>query len=360
MHNWETFQVRDHLLIGGEVVRIRKIPLGPDEDIAFFDRSGQRIAVLGTTSQAHAINSPVYRVEVHPAGSTFPPNGLPIRRLYAANDDGGPGVGADSRLEFVPPSDGEYFVRVTDVRGQSGPEYAYHLSIRSPVPDFSITLDPENPNVPRGGSLPVTVSVDRRDGFNGWIDVRMEGLPSGFAATSVRIDPESNSGVLVLSAAGDAVTPGPYALERVHVAGRYLGPDGVVLERLTQPRFGGHQLTAASPPDLIVAVEPASVSVSPGETARFTVHVDRRNGFTGRVPVDVLNLPFGLRVLDVGLNGVLVTEDSNSRSFTVQCDPWGPPGRWAFTAAGRIEAKGERHASPLVEIEVVPPSTAAR
>ena len=41
---------------------------------------------------------------------------------------------------------------------------------------------------------------------------------------------------------------------------------------------------------------------------RLTVKVERRNGFKGRIPLDVQGLPHGVRVLDVGLNGILVTQ----------------------------------------------------
>jgi hypothetical protein len=68
----------------------------------------------------------------------------------------------------------------------------------------------------------------------------------------------------------------------------------------------------------------------------------------------VLNLPLGLRVLDVGLNGVLINEQETSREFVVVCDPWAPAGDQTIYAAARIEARGnERHASPPVTIRVV-------
>ena len=38
------------------------------------------------------------------------------------------------------------------------------------------------------------------------------------------------------------------------------------------------------------------------------MNVERRNGFTGRIPLEVRGLPHGVRVLDIGLNGILITE----------------------------------------------------
>ena len=39
----------------------------------------------------------MYKVELHPPGTTFPPNGLPVFPLTYRNDDGGPGYGKDCR-----------------------------------------------------------------------------------------------------------------------------------------------------------------------------------------------------------------------------------------------------------------------
>jgi len=125
-----------------------------------------------------------------------------------------------------------------------------------------------------------------------------------------------------------------------------------LVERPTTPGFGMHQASITSPPDLAVSVDPLMTAISPGQELKFTVTIERRNAFSGRVPVDVLNLPHGLRVLDVGLNGVLINENETSRSFVVACDPWAEPGPLLFYAAPKVEAKNERHASPPIRLEV--------
>ena len=45
------------------------------------------------------------------------------------------------------------------------------------------------------------------------------------------------------------------------------------------------------------------------------------------MPVEVRNLPPHVRVLDVGLNGVLITEDESRRSFTMEALPARRTGR---------------------------------
>jgi hypothetical protein len=202
----------------------------------------------------------------------------------------------------------------------------------------------------------VTVNVDRLEGFNGPVDVRIEGLPPGLSATATRIGPDMFSAMLTIThsdappAVDAAKSPAPDMLGMRVIATATI--DGKTVERTTAPGFGSHQLTITSPPDLVVTVEPSHAEIVPGQELRFTATIERRNAFQGRVPVDVLNLPHGLRVLDVGLNGVLINENETSRSFVVACDPWAPAGPLTFYAAARVEAKNERHAAPGIRLDV--------
>jgi hypothetical protein len=360
LQNWDDFTVNDLLLLGGELVKVQELPLGPDEDVRFFHKDNIRLGFLGTTPQSHALNTSAYKVELHPAGATFPPNGMPAVELTYRNDDGGPGFGSDSQVLFDAPADGRFLVRLRDVRNLSGPDFFYRLVVRPRREDFRLSINPPNPDIPRGGSLPVTVSLDRLDGFTGPVEVRLEGLPVGITGTAARIGPEALNCVLTLTADAAAPAPEGPAAFGLKVVGR-AELAGAAAERSTSPGFGGHQVTITSPPDLIVRVEPAIAVIRPGQELQFTVSIERQNGVTGRVPIDVLNLPHGLRVLDVGLNGVLITEQTSSRTFVVRCDPWAEPGPVPFYAAARIEAKGnERHASSPARIEVQSPPGVAR
>jgi len=356
LHNWEEFLPGDLLLMGGELAKIQILPLGPDEDMKFYERGGVRLGFLGTTPESHALNRPVYKVELHPSGATPPPNGLPQMTLTWRNDDGGPEFQSDSVLLFDPPATGRYHARVSDVRRAGGVEFAYRLVIRRPAPDFRVRVDPEHPNVPRGGAIPVNVTIDRSEGFNGPVDIEWRDLPPGFSASPTRIGPDHVTGVMQLAAAAGAHPPTPESLARVQLVARArIG--GEWLERSATPSFGGHHLAVTIPQEVSIRLEPASARIAPGEQVRFTASIARVAGFKSRVPVEALNLPFGLRVLDVGLNGVLINEEETSRSFVVVCDPWAEPGRWPFFGAARIESKNERSASNVIELEVVPSAT---
>ena len=112
--------------------------------------AGSALTFFDTSPEAHAIDSAVYKVQIHPPGTKLSPNGLPVAHLYYRNDDGGPGYGADSLLHFTAPADGEYILRIRDSQGLGGDDYAYRLTVRRPRPDFRLTSTPRNPNVPAG------------------------------------------------------------------------------------------------------------------------------------------------------------------------------------------------------------------
>ena len=90
--------------------QVDAMPRGPDDDTRFTASAASAWPMLDTTREAHAIDQPVYKVQIHPPGSQFATNGLPLVHLPYRNDDGGPGYGKDSRLRFTAPADGDYIV----------------------------------------------------------------------------------------------------------------------------------------------------------------------------------------------------------------------------------------------------------
>ena len=201
--------VNDYLMIGDELNQLDYISDQPDADVDLKGINGLRLAFVGTSPVVHAVNTPVYRAQILPPDAEFPPNGLPVFHLTWRNDDGGPGYDADSRIDFVAPSDGQYILHLKDVRGMGGPDFAYRLSIRETVPDYQLTATPQNPNIPKGGRIPLTVSVDRLQGYEGPVEIEVKGLPAGVTAGPAKISAGEDSTVVVLSASADASVDAP-------------------------------------------------------------------------------------------------------------------------------------------------------
>jgi hypothetical protein len=329
--SWSTTNVGDYLMAGSEIMRVDALPLGPDEDVVMEAFGGQRIAYFATSPEAHALDQPVYKVQIYPPGKQFTPNGLPLTRLYARNDDGGPGFGKDSMLTFTAPADGDYIVRLRDVRGLGGDDYAYRLNVRQPRPDFRLAVSPRNPNVPVGGSVPVTVSALRLDGFDGKIDVTVEGLPKGLHATTATVMPGQDQTTLLISADADASVAEASELKVVGRNGtiaHYANPDDKLKLVALMPKA-----------DVLMQAQTKEIVLEPGGSAEVSVKIERQNGFGGRVPVEVRNLPPRVHVLDVGLNGVLINEDQTERSFTVEALPNAEPGEQLIYVAAKVETR---------------------
>jgi WD40 repeat protein len=348
IEHWNELAINDYLFVGGELLRIRELPKNPDDDCQFYSASGQRLGWLDTTPTHHPLGEPMYKVTIHPPGTSFPPNGFPVITLFCRNDDGGPGYGKDSRVFFDPPADGDYQVRVGDARGEGGAAYGYRLTVRPPRPSFNVSFSPTAPLVWKGGAVPVNVNIERIDGFDGRVDVRLENVPRGFRAPATNILPSDNSTALAFSAEGAAANPPAGAAPLKLVARAVIDGKEIVREAtggLPKVVEGG---------DIITTTDLSEVAVRPGGQTRLTVTVERRNGFKGRIPIDVRGLPHGVRVLDIGLNGILITEKETVRTMVIYAEPWVEPAAHPIVVLARHEGKNTEHAAGSVLLRVVP------
>lgn len=343
--SWTGWSVGDYVLVGNEIMRVEALPRGPDDDTVFDSFGGQRIAWLGTSSEMHFLDRPVYKIQIHPPGTKFTPNGLPLVHLFARNDDGGSGMGKDSKIDFVAPADGDYVVRLADVRGLGGENFAYRLNIRPPRPDFRLAVSPRNPNVPAGGSAPLNITALRLDGYDGPIEIGVEDLPPGLKASPSTILPGQVSTTVLLTADARAVLEKAAPLK---VAGKAkVGAE--TLARYANPEDKLKYIALMPKADVQMTAETKEVVLEPGGTAEVAVRIQRQNGFGGRVPVDVRNLPPRVRVLDVGLNGVLINENETQRSFTLEALDNAPPvDQWIYVG-GTVETR-----SPLQSVYSAP------
>jgi hypothetical protein len=337
----------DYLMAGDELVQIDRVPDQPDADVTLKGFGGQRISMLDTSPQVHPVNESVYKVKIEAPGAVFPPNGLPVLHPTLRNDDGGPGFGSDSRLHFVAPQDGEYVLHLRDVRGLEGPDFAYRLTVREDTPDFTITAMPGNPNVPRGGRVPVEVFANRTLGYTGPIEIIVKGLPKGITTEDAALPAGQAAATVIFKAAPDAPlteTATPFKIEgRAKINGREV-------VRVADDYMPLRVAAVMPPPDLVVSAEPREITIEPGKTVTVSLRVDRKNGFAGRVPCNVRNLPPGVVVDNVGLNGVLVTEDQTSRTFTLRAEDWASPLDQPIYVVGEVESNSPTtHAStPLL------------
>jgi hypothetical protein len=111
---------------------------------------------------------------------------------------------ADSRILYTFAAAGTYTLRLRDVQGNGGDEYAYRLTIAPPQPDFVLRIVPDNPRMGQGDTTAITVTAIRKDNFDGEIHLDVEGLPPGFKASEAVIQNGQDEGRLTITAPPDA------------------------------------------------------------------------------------------------------------------------------------------------------------
>ncbi len=90
---------------------------------------------------------------------------------------------ADSHLETVIPSVGEYFLHVHDAQEKGGKDFIYRLDLRAPQPDYELRVTPSSIIARAGAIVPITVFALRTDGFSEDIELSLVDPPEGFYLT---------------------------------------------------------------------------------------------------------------------------------------------------------------------------------
>ncbi len=352
--NWEEMELNEWMYLQGEIVKIFRMPQGPDSEVIFYTSAGKRRCYFDTSATNHALEENIYTIEPHPPGTSLVPNGLPIFTLnYANDDDGDRSAGTDSRLAFTAPQTGTYLVRVTDVRGFRGDRFAYQLVVRDPKPGFRVQLDDANPSLATGSGRRLTFSALREDGFEGPIRIDIGGLPAGITAMSpVEIEAGHSSARSVLVAGSDASAPSEDDWKKVTVTATAL----VGGESITQSVGNLGKIDVAPSTNLRVRVEPAEITVAPGTSVTALLKLER-SGHDDLVTLDVDNLPHGVIVDNIGLNGVLIPAGENERMIRITAARWVPDTTRAYHAVAN-NTGGQ--ASPPVTLNVRKVETVAQ
>ena len=340
LHNWEEMKINQFLYIEGEVMRLYVYPRGPDSGFDMYPGRGSRYTYFNTTALAHALHAPSYVVEAHAPGTPLIPNGLPVFDVYFANDDDPlRRLGNDSRLTFTAPEEGEYLMRLRDARGWEGADYRYELILRPPRPDFSVKLEGADPKIFRGSGKAFQLIAERTDGFDGEIRIDIANLPSGFSVNSpLIIEAGHNRAHGVINAAFDAPDPTEAQAQGSKLIATAVVDSKEVVRHVNN--LGNIQLEPDSPQILtrLLPAEadeqydpftgiprPEELTIRPGETitARLVV---QRQGEEGAIKFGGLdsgkNLPHGLYVDNIGLNGVVVMPNTAERTVFITADDW--------------------------------------
>ncbi len=212
---------------------------------------------------------------------------------------------ADSRVAYTFPAAGDYTLRLRDVQGKGGAEYAYRLLIAPPKPDFTLRITPDNPRMGQGDTAAITVTAVRTDEFTSEIGLDVEGLPTGFSSSHGRIAEGQTEGRLTITAPADAklTTLSPAVVGTAKIGSESVRHTAEAAESMMQAFAFTHILPtrqlflAVVPPagfTMSVKREAGSVlEVKPDSETQVVVRITRLNGVKNQVTVLPLRLANG-------------------------------------------------------------------
>jgi len=367
--HYEEMELNDYVYFNGDLLRILRMPQGPDSDVIFYSSGGKRLAYFHTTAVAHALDEAGHVVLPLAPGTKPSGNGLPVFTLYFENDDDSERkLGTDSKIYFKAPANGFYWIKVTESSGSNGDRYSYRLILRQPKPDFLISLDKKNLSLNKGSGQSFTLTAERLDGFDGDIVIRAENLPADFTISNpliVQAGHFSATGTINIE---ENTTFTNEAAEIKLVAGAMLNG-----QETSKSVAGFSSIKiAGEKPKLIVSLEAysgqdahapanatnkvnAGIRIQPGETVPAWLAIDRQ-GHDELVTFNVENLPHGVIVDNIGLNGITFLKGENARKIFLTAARWVPSGeRFCYA----VENQAGRQTSKPVLLQIVTPKKAA-
>lgn len=225
------------------------------------------------------------------------------------------------------PADGDYTVVVEDIAKRGGPGFSYRIAIGPAAQPFTLAVSSDTANVPVGGAIALTVTA-ARNGFNGPIELSVQGLPAGMTASRSVIGAGRNDAVLTLHAAPDKAASVLHGLKVVGTGGdATVTADfaGVLKARLANMRFPPASLStsfaAAAAPAAALnwKVEPPEIVFGKELSAKVKLTVTRGEGIDEAVAIAVQpaqnGLPAGITAavknIDKGANEVEIVFSAN-------------------------------------------------
>jgi WD40 repeat protein len=360
LHRWEDMELNEYLYAAGEVVKLWFYPRGPDSGFRVYPGRGNRATYFDTTAATHALNEPAWIVTELAAGAEPIPNGLPVFHVYYTNDDAAHRqFGTDSQLTFTAPEDGTYLIRVRDSRGQAGDNYYYRLSLLPPQPRFSVRIEQTEIVLRPGSGTEFSFIAERWDGMTEEIQFEVGGVPDGVRITSeltMQAEQITTRGTLFLPVEERDRIPNDFKVTFTPRARLKSGVDIQakpieLLVKKGEPTSLKVRIVASG--QEFQGEELNEVTIKAGTTVRVQLAIDR-GGIDGDLPFgneeSGRNLPHGVFVDNIGLNGLLIPASESSREVFITAAPWVPEQTRYFHL--RAEGHGSPTSAP-VRIRVI-------
>jgi hypothetical protein len=220
---------------------------------------------------------------------------------------------ADARIDCELPETGTYYLRLDDLQGKGGPEYAYRLTLTDNLSDYQLRVVPASLRIPRDGSALLTVHAIRSGGFSGPIDLSLINAPTGLELERSVIPEGADSAQMVITA-DERLPEGLMAL-RIEGSAKFgirtVRRSAVPSEDMMQAFIYRHLVPAGRL--LVEVTDPDPVTVRINRNAEETIQakpdshielfarLERQSGVRGPIKLSLSDAPEWLTLRNKGL-----------------------------------------------------------
>lgn len=293
-------------------------------------------------------------------------------KTLTSNDDSG---GADSKVRFTFPKDGEFTIKITDHLGNGGPDCTYRVELTAVVPEVSTfiadtgrydTQTRKSIVVARGNRFASLQSVRRTDlpSDSGDLEFLMENFPSGITMQATPVPRDQTTWPVVFEARADAPIAGKLANLAVRTAATATtqakggiwqnydlvqnGNDGIYYQTWTD------KIAVAVVDELPfkISVQPLKAPLVQSGSLDVTIVAERKEGF--EEPIKVINLynPPGTG----STPDITIPKGEKSATYQLNANGGAATKQWkiAFLGSATVAGGTAYASSQLTDLEVAP------
>ena len=219
------------------------------------------------------------------------------KRLGRATAVGNPD--GEARIEWSAAADGKCQIELRDLRfgSRGGSDFLYRMTLEESALGFSLHSGADAINLMQDKDATLTLRVKRTGGFQGPIDLALEGLPKGVTFTPKQIAAKANSTKLVFKATADVASRGyPLSISGTasingktvssRLASRHLGVDGEGLSA-DSPDDDRFHLTVCHKPVFRLFCNEAYMYAHRRTVYQYAMEVERLDGFDQPITVQI-------------------------------------------------------------------------
>ena len=235
----------------------------------------------------------------------------------------------DPKLRFKAPADGKYFVAVRDSNGRGGEHFVYYLSAEKDQPDFELYGEYYYAMLAPGTRMLWFARINRLNGFDGPVQIGINGLPAGVELTPATIPAGMDHCALILSAAEDASISANLVrvFGKATIANADSSQDEIIrygnVTCELQQGGGSAQLRWPCKTQVVGVTEPLDlvrvessvneITLEPGGQAEFSVRIDRQEGNSDPVTLAMRHMYYTNSCGDQLPPGVTLSADSKTQ-----------------------------------------------